>query len=81
LWTAFRRSNAALWWVAGTTGGILIGIVAFEPARELFHFGALHLDDVAVALASGAVTLVALSLVKRLALSSARRKRGRVKSA
>jgi Ca2+-transporting ATPase len=57
--------NAALWLVGGTTAAVLAAVVAFPPARELFHFGPLHADDVAVAFTAGIVVLVALNLIKR----------------
>ena len=65
LWVAFRRRNASLWWVAGTTAAVLAGIVAFGPTRQLFHFGPLHANDVALVLASGSTVLILLSLAKR----------------
>ena len=66
--TAFRRANAALWWVTAVTAAILTAIVAFEPARELFHFGPLHFHDIGLALGSGLLLLVlfALELGKRI---------------
>ena len=63
---AFRRRNATLWWVAGATTAVLVGIIAVEPARELFHFGPLHADDAVIAIAFGAVVLLLLSLAKRV---------------
>ncbi len=63
---ALRRPNAALWWAMGTTA-ILLGVVLlWPPARKLFHFGPLHLDDVALCLGAGLATLVALDLLKPL---------------
>jgi Ca2+-transporting ATPase len=64
LLAAFRRGNAALWWVTAGTGAILSAILAFEMTRQLFHFGPLHVDDVAVALASGVFVLIVLTLMK-----------------
>ena len=72
LWTAFRRRNAALWWVAGATAAVLTAIVAFEPARKLFHFGPLHADDLGIALGSGLAVLLLLELAKRIASRSRR---------
>ena len=39
---AFRRPNPALWWVLGTTGGILGAAMLIPPLRALFRFGPLH---------------------------------------
>ena len=66
VFAAFTRRNAALWWVVAATAAILTGVILFPPARELFHFGPLHGDDVTVALASGLIALLLLELAKRL---------------
>jgi P-type Ca2+ transporter type 2C len=63
---ALRQPNGALWWVMGAMA-ILIGIVLlWLPARDLFRFGPLHGDDVAICLGAGLLTLVALDLMKPL---------------
>ena len=79
-WAALSRKNAALWWVALASAALLAGILAFEPTRDLFHFGPLHADDIAVALASGAAILILLGMAK-WTLWSAIANRGDVKSA
>jgi Ca2+-transporting ATPase len=61
---ALVRPNAALWSVVATTTAILTAVILFPPARELFHFGPLHADDIAVALGSGIGALVVLELAK-----------------
>jgi Ca2+-transporting ATPase len=66
LLSAFRRRNGALWWVSGATAAILVGIVSFEPARNLFRFGPLHLDDLALALGSGLAILLVFEFAKRI---------------
>jgi Ca2+-transporting ATPase len=66
VFAAFTRPNAALWWVVAATAAILAGVILFPPARELFHFGPLHGDDIAVALASGLIALLLLELTKIL---------------
>jgi Ca2+-transporting ATPase len=66
VFAALARPNPALWWVFAATAGILAAVLLFPPARELFHFGPLHGDDVAVALAGGLASLLALELAKRL---------------
>ena len=69
---AFGRSNPALWAVVVATAAILAVIVAWPPARGLFHFGPLHGNDLAVALGSGIAVLLLLELAKKL-LHPARR--------
>jgi Ca2+-transporting ATPase len=66
VFAAFTRRNVALWWVVSATAAILAGVILFPPARELFHFGPLHGDDVLVALASGLIAFLLLELAKRL---------------
>ncbi len=65
IFAALARPNAALWWVVAATATILAGVLLFPPARELFHFGPLHGDDIAVALASGLASLLLLELAKK----------------
>jgi Ca2+-transporting ATPase len=66
VFAAFTRPNAALWWVVAATAAILTGVILFPPARELFHFGPLHGDDLTVAVAAGLMALLLLELAKRL---------------
>jgi Ca2+-transporting ATPase len=66
IFAAFTRPNAALWWVVAATAAILTAVILFPPARELFHFGPLHADDITVALASGLIALLLLELAKKL---------------
>jgi len=63
---AFGRSNPALWAVVVMTAAILAVIIVWPPARDLFHFGPLHGDDLAVALGSGIAVLLLLELAKKL---------------
>ena len=51
---------------------------SLRPARELFHFGPLHVDDIAMALFSGIAILFLLELAKKLAhpALTARSRRG-----
>ena len=66
-WRTAHRKNVALWCVAGATSALLAFIVAFAPARDLFHFGPLHADDIAIACGSGVAVLLLLGFGKRLA--------------
>ena len=65
LWAAFRRRNAALWSVTAASAAILALVVAIPPVREVFHFGPLHPDDIAVALGCGVAILLLLEGFKR----------------
>ena len=64
-WAALMRRNRAFWWVTAGSTALLAALIAFEPTRALFRFGPLHLDDIAVAVASGVAILIGLDLVKR----------------
>ena len=66
VFAAFTRPNGALWWVVVAAAAILAGVIVFPSARELFHFGPLHGDDITAALASGLIALLLLDLAKRL---------------
>jgi Ca2+-transporting ATPase len=61
---AFRRPNRALWGVISLTGGILALALAWPLARDLFRFGPLHADDLAICLGAGLLVLATLELLK-----------------
>ena len=62
--TAFVRPNPALWLVVATAAGLLSVALTWPPARELFRFGPLHLDDIAISLAGTGVLLAILEVTK-----------------
>jgi Ca2+-transporting ATPase len=62
---AFLRPNPTLWTVLGIDAILLAIILGSAGVRELFRFGPLHLDDITLCLAVGAVVLIALELLKR----------------
>jgi P-type Ca2+ transporter type 2C len=59
-----RQANAALWIVVVSLAALLSIVFLWLPARTLFQFGPLHLDDVAICFAAGFATLIALDLLK-----------------
>jgi Ca2+-transporting ATPase len=61
-----QSGNRALWWVAGVALSLLTMAVALPIGRDLFHFGPLHLDDLAVVAAIVALVVAVLELLKRL---------------
>ncbi len=64
--TALRRPNSALALVLLTVTAIL-GLTLLWPfASDLFRFGPLHLDDLALTLGAGALVLVSLEILKPL---------------
>ncbi len=62
---ALGRRNVALWIVMAATASLLAITIYVPAVRHLFRFGVLHVDDLAVAMASGAATLLILELSKR----------------
>jgi Ca2+-transporting ATPase len=64
------HKNRALLWVAGMAIAGLTGIVAIPAVRDLFHFGPLHVDDIAIVCSSGVGVLLLLAGAKRFAAYS-----------
>ncbi|MDR3557326.1 MAG: cation-translocating P-type ATPase [Syntrophobacteraceae bacterium] len=63
-----RKSNAAMWWVAGGATTFL-GLVLYVPfLRGLFRFGVLHPVDLAICLASGIAGVLWFELLKAFGL-------------
>jgi P-type Ca2+ transporter type 2C len=64
LLTALRRKNEALVWVLAIVIAMLSLTLLLPSVRDLFRFGPLHWDDLAVTLAAGFVLLVVLEFLK-----------------
>ena len=60
-----RTGNRAFWWVSGVTLALLAVVVLWLPARRLFHFGPLHVHDMALVAAVVISVMVLLQLLKR----------------
>jgi P-type Ca2+ transporter type 2C len=68
VFTAFRPRNTALGLVVGGAAVVLIAVVSIPGLRDLFRFGVLHPDDVAVIVAASLLALIwleALRLIRR----------------
>ena len=65
LGNALRWNNRALFWVTAVTTALLSLILLWPPARDLFRFGPLHGNDILGILASTALLVVTLEVVKR----------------
>ncbi len=58
IWATMRTPNAALWWVIGGTI-FFLGLALYVPfLRDLFHFSTLHLNDLALCLAGGFLSVI-----------------------
>lgn len=72
--TAFTRQNAVLVAVLTAVSVVLAASLLWPPASELFKFGPLHADDLAITLLCGATVLLILEFLKvRFAVRSERR--------
>ncbi|TXH37861.1 MAG: cation-translocating P-type ATPase [Rhodospirillaceae bacterium] len=66
LWSAISRRNPMLWAVMGLALPLLLAAITWTPAEQLFQFGPLHLDDLAVCLGTTAILVAVLELLKHL---------------
>lgn len=64
LLTSLRTPNIALWWVVGGTLGFLAFVLYVPGLRGLFGFTYLHVNDVLLAFAAGAIGIVWFELFK-----------------
>jgi Ca2+-transporting ATPase len=64
---AITRPNTTLWILVTMVFVVLIAGLYWPPAQALFHFGPLHVDDLALCLAAGTGLLVVLEFAKGLA--------------
>ena len=61
-----RPANPALWWIVGGAL-VMLALVLFVPLlRDLFKFGRLHADDLAIAASAGLGCFVVAQWAKRL---------------
>jgi Ca2+-transporting ATPase len=64
VWSAVLRPNPALLWIVLSVLGILWLTLQWPLATDLFRFGPLHPDDLALTAAAGAVVFACLDLLK-----------------
>jgi len=64
LLSALKRKNLALVWVLTAIVLVMAGALGWPFARNLFRFGPLHVDDLALTLTAGGAILVVLELLK-----------------
>ncbi len=58
IWSTLRTPNAALWWVIGGAT-VFLGLALYVPfLQRLFHFSTLHLDDLALCVAGGCLSVI-----------------------
>jgi Ca2+-transporting ATPase len=66
LYEALFRPNRALWGLIAGVLAVMALAIYWDKARSLFHFGPLHLDDLSVCLAAGALLIGLLEIGKRI---------------
>ena len=64
LLSALRRPNAALAWVLAAVSALLGSTLLLPFVSNMFRFGPLHLDDLAVTVGAGIFVLVILEMLK-----------------
>src|SRR5581483_6435713 len=62
--TAFTRPNATLIVVLGAVSVVLTASLLWPSASELFKFGPLHVDDLAITVLCGMAVLLILEFIK-----------------
>jgi Ca2+-transporting ATPase len=60
-----RAPNPALWWVTSGTLVVLALTLSIPVLRDLFHFAALSVTDLAFSVAAGAAAVMWFELFKR----------------
>ena len=58
IWSTLRTPNAALWWVIGGATVFLCLALYVPFLQRLFHFSTLHLDDLALCVAGGCLSVI-----------------------
>ena len=66
---ALLRPNGTLWILVAVVLLVLATALYWHPAQALFHFGPLHLDDLSICLAGGAVLIGLLEVGKQFPLA------------
>ena len=58
IWSTMQIPNPALWWVVGGTVLFLSATLYVPFLQKLFHFSTLHVNDLALCLAGGFVSVI-----------------------
>jgi Ca2+-transporting ATPase len=64
IWQTLLVPNAALWWVIGGAT-LFLGLALYVPfLQKIFHFSTLHINDLALCVAGGLVSIVWFEVLK-----------------
>ena len=64
VWTALRRPNPTLLWILAAVAAILTLTLGWPFAADLFRFGPLHADDLALTVGAGVIVFACLDAIK-----------------
>ena len=64
LWATWQAPNPALWWIVLGALAVLTVVLYVPPVRELFRMSILHLDDIALSVGAGLVSVGWFELLK-----------------
>jgi len=64
VWTALRRPNPTLLWILSIVAAILALTLEWPFAADLFRFGPLHPDDLALIVGAGVIVFACLDGLK-----------------
>ena len=64
VWTARRRPNPTLLWILSIIAAILALTLEWPFAADLFRFGPLHPDDLALTVGAGVIVFACLDALK-----------------
>ncbi len=66
IWSTMQIPNSALWWVVSGTV-LFLGATLYVPfLQKLFHFSTLHVNDLALCLAGGFMSVIWFEVLKLL---------------
>ncbi|HEY3296050.1 MAG TPA: cation-translocating P-type ATPase [bacterium] len=64
IWSTLRTPNTALWWILGGAATFLFAVLSVPFLRNMFHFDALHFEDILLCLFAGVVTVLWFETLK-----------------
>jgi len=64
IFATLTSPNAAIWWIVGGALGFLGLVLSVPVLRELFHFAALHPDDLALCAGAGVLAIIWFEVLK-----------------
>ena len=66
IWGSLHSPNPALWWVVGGATAFLTLVLTIPSLRSLFDIAPLHINDLALCLVAGAISILWFEVLKRI---------------